>query len=574
MVFQNSQSTPTLVSKPSDDTEVLQSWVNEAPLKLVASVLCDMPNSSGTAGDIREAVESRVDLKPKWATWWTKQVRPTLAKSKHFSVGKANRITLLDQVDEIPAEPLRPVRKSRKAKTSKKEQIPGEKRPSKLEREWMEWFRGEVEGPPPTRGRMKEALNALDKCDSSVVGRVLLRMTQCADVSSSSKQAAGAWARLISRAASRWRGDAGPYAGNELAEAVGQTMARLVEVAGFPQDAGRWLCQASGLPDGQPETWRNAFAAGVWKTVDNSRDNARNWFRPSFHRLAHEDRVAAALEITLAAFRSPHSSIQHVQLDLLLDFLSMKDEVDFLHALMVHSASGRAPKERVLNYVDHKSQSIDLLDRREGLELLVLATLLLTDGQGPVVDRASRQIGEVLEDSSLAGASAWSALMAEGQQRIASLRKQQTTELESQRLYYEGKLEERRREEGRLIDVVQRLRAEIAAGREVARMDILQDILTVITETLQSLRRSQDSPEQMLRRIEANLTLALRAGGAEEFGMVDDNVPYDPIRHQADQYVTSGSPVRITSPGAIIPGKVSGDRVLLKAGVVVPAEVS
>ena len=236
----------------------------------------------------------------------------------------------------------------------------------------------------------------------------------------------------------------------------------------------------------------------------------------------------------------------------------------------MQSASGNVPTQMALNYVDHKRSSIT--QPTGWLNILVLATLLLTDGRGPVVDLASQQIREALEDPS--DVLFWSGLLAGGRRHIADLHERQAAELERQRSCYENKLEERRSEAERLSDTVQRLHAEIAAGREMSRMDILQDILMVVTETLQSLHGSQDSPEQMLRRVEANLKLALRAGGGEEFGTVDDIVPYDPLRHHAEHYVPSGTPVRISSPGSIIPGNIAGDRVLLKAGVVGPAEVN
>ena len=261
-------------------------------------------------------------------------------------------------------------------------------------------------------------------------------------------------------------------------------------------------------------------------------------------------------------------------MDSLLETLPAEARIELLQNLVIWSATGKAPKGRVQDYVG-STYHIQTSSPADGLKPLVLAALLLTDGQSSVVDRASQRIGDLLADPSVCvDDPALTGLLSKGRQRIVELRKHHTDELEDERQCYDGRLAERHREEERLNQTVQSLRAEISDGREIARMDILQDTLMVITETLQALRHPEDSPEQMLRRVEANLTLALRAAGAEEFGRVDDTVPYDPIRHQAEQYVPSGSPVRIAFPGAIIPGKVAGDRVLLKAGVVVPAEVN
>lgn len=577
MASQNSQSASVLVSKPSDGTEMLQSWVNEAPLKLVASVLCGLPEHSGRRGDIQKVLQTwDVELTPKWDGWW-KRVRRMLTDSEHFGEGKGGRFTLLHNVDDIPPEPLRPVVNSTKAKAPKKKRVPRERPPPKLEREWLSWFQGETEGPPPTRGRTKEAVNAIDKCDAVAAGRALRRMTQCSDVSGSTKQAAASWAKLVSQAALRQRAGWGSYADDDLAESVGATLGNLINAAGFPGESGRWLFQAGISSNTQPEAWPQGLASGIWQAIDDSDGDARQWLRKLMNRPGadHQTNLVIAQEMVLSAFNVNGPAKRYAQLDGLLALLD-GDASAVIQRLIIQAAAGKADRNQVAQFINHKHNRLNSSERAQELSPLALTTLLLTDGMGPLATVASQGIAEVLLDGSSAYANdhVWNNLLAEGRERVADMRASLIDELNEQRQRYEDELAERRQEEERLNQTVQRLRAEIAAGREVARMDILQDILTVITETLQSLRSRQNSPEQMLRRVEANLTLALRAGGAEEFGTVDDTVPYDPIRHQAEQYVSSGSPVRITFPGAIIPGKVAGDRVLLKAAVVASAEVN
>ena len=98
-------------------------------------------------------------------------------------------------------------------------------------------------------------------------------------------------------------------------------------------------------------------------------------------------------------------------------------------------------------------------------------------------------------------------------------------------------------------------------------MDIRQDMLTVIGETLQSFRRRQYSGEEMLGHIEARLSLALQAGGAEEFGTVGETASFDPIVHHAAVDIPIGDPVRVVAPGSMVRGKLTGDRILIKAQV-------
>ena len=101
-------------------------------------------------------------------------------------------------------------------------------------------------------------------------------------------------------------------------------------------------------------------------------------------------------------------------------------------------------------------------------------------------------------------------------------------------------------------------------------MDILQDTVTVITETLQDVRQSKYNPEEAFPHIEARLMLALRVAGAEEFGTVGETVPYNPGRHRSANNLPKGFPVRIYASGAVMTGKTTGDRILIKAAVEKP----
>jgi hypothetical protein len=165
--------------------------------------------------------------------------------------------------------------------------------------------------------------------------------------------------------------------------------------------------------------------------------------------------------------------------------------------------------------------------------------------------------------------------LADGRKRISDMSERKSGELESQRLAYEAKLEEMRYKEERLRGLVEGLRVQIAAGREESRFDILQDTLLVVGETLQSFRKRKGSPEELLNHIEARLTLALRAGGAEEFGTIGETALFDPILHQGENggHIQIGAHVRISAPGSIVRGKSTGGRVLFKAKVEHSSEV-
>ena len=122
-------------------------------------------------------------------------------------------------------------------------------------------------------------------------------------------------------------------------------------------------------------------------------------------------------------------------------------------------------------------------------------------------------------------------------------------------------------EQERLVRRVDGLRSQIAEGREESRLDIRQDMLMEIAVTLQSLHQHEDGEGALVRDIKASLARALRAGGAEEFGAVGDTAPYNPRLHQSEKQIASDSPVRVCTPGALVRGKLTGDRVLTRARV-------
>ena len=568
MATRNLQSDSVTETTNGDGSGFDPAWVNDAPLKLVAWALSSLTDLTGRKKDILDILAVQVNLSPSPDSWW-KRVRPMLEKSDHFDERKANQFTVLHGVEDIPPEPL--PTPPRKAKTS------GAKSPTKSVAQWLNWLNGEATAPPnpaPT----KAAFQALDDYPIAPVQQALERASRATRESFASdrrsKQHAARWAELLSRLSSRWRNcpESHADAGN-LARPVGEILGRLLETVDFPNDSGRWLRQAGGLPGEPPETWRVEFTAGLWQAFVNSSSGVRHCFQSCFGR-SHQDKPAIAQELFLAVFANNNSAAHHARLDSLLETLPSEARIELIQNLVVWSATGETSKDRVRDYVG-STYHIPTSSPAQRVKPLVLAALLLTDGRGSIADQASQRIGEMLLDSSACdGVPALTGLLSQGRRSIADLRERHAHELENMRQCYKCRLAERRREEERLNQTVQSLRAEIAVGREVARMDILQDTLMVITETLQSLRHRKDSPEDALRRVEANLTLALRAGGAVEFGKVDDIVSYDPMRHHAEQYIPRGSSVRIAFPGAIIPGKVAGDRVLLKAGVVSPAEVS
>ena len=549
-------------------------WVEGAPLRLLAFALRHRKERKGNVAQIKAALHSQVEPVVKWSHWW-QQTGRMVAESDHFQRNGSGPITLrADEIADIPALPLPP--------PAKKSALARPAAPPKAQQEWLRWFQGEVDVVPSKSGNpVKAAYDALDDCPPESHRTALRRTMNTAKnflaADKRPKAAATEWAHLLSRTAQLWRNHPDAADGAETAAIVGEQMAKLVQDAVFSEGCGRWLCQAGGLPDEQPEAWREGFAAGLGRAMPLSGYDIRSWMDKAFSRMPQEHKAGIAQEIALAAFTSNAvlvSPVQFSQLDGLLSLLRDAEKSDFFQNLIIRTAAGKAHRQNVLDYI---TGACNGLTPEARLNIVVLASLLLTDGSGPVVDQAAQDIRQALAGDDAAGdalSPRWKGLLADGRRRFDDLRAGLTDEMERQRRHYEEQLEECHREGERLNRQAQRVRAQLEAGREASKLDIRQDMLLVMSETLQGLRQSQDSPEQTLRNVAAGLVLALRAGDAEEFGAVGETVPYDPTRHQSDQPVPLNAAVRITYPGAAFRGKLTGDRVILKAQVVLPVEVN
>ena len=139
-------------------------------------------------------------------------------------------------------------------------------------------------------------------------------------------------------------------------------------------------------------------------------------------------------------------------------------------------------------------------------------------------------------------------------------------ELEKLRQSHAAELERERQAQERLRRQVQDLDAELDAKREAANLEIRRDMLLAVGEVMQSIRR-QRSLEELVGDVEAGLTLALRAGGAEPLETPGSLVSYKPQLHDATENLPDSGQVKVVAPGVIAHGGAMGDRVLLKAQV-------
>ena len=567
MTLEKPRKTAVLEPREADQPESIERWATETPLRLVAWAL-GSKLSKGSSKSIREKLEGRLGQDNKWKTWWDR-VLPAVKDSRDFfNYQNPNSITLRTGVLEVPAKPWNSLPPVTKAKVPKRE--------SPKVADWREWFLSGFAEPPPGLRPTKPAFNALGKLPAKnltlALDRSIWGAREFLGSGSVTPQPAAAWLELVSRAFTRFRDLNGPDAALALALDVGELLTSLALVTGYNEDSVELLLSAGALP-GEPHPCQRQFVAGMWQWLQQSSGNASQWLDGS---LGHDRRsgcAAMARQLVAAALNLTDPTRLHSELDRILDRLLMDERLQLIHDLMVRSAAGEAPKEATLAYVVHSRHLSALTDSAKRLDLLVMASILLSDGSAAATEQASLEIGKALVDSSPErNGPVWSGLFSESRQRLADIQAQYAQELERQRRSSERQLEEGQQENERLTRRVEGLRAQIAEGRELSRMDILEDILVVTAENLQSIYQRKDNSETLLRNVKARLNLALLAGGAEELGKIGEIVPYDPRLHHADAPTNTGAPVRVSVPGAIMQGKLTSSRVLMQAQVTKSSE--
>ena len=551
-----------------DGSEEVQSWYEEAPLKLVAAVLADIGRPVEIK-EIRGRIEDRGLLGVKWDPWWSR-VKDAAGDSRHFKIVKSknNAITAMSLVSSpsaVLAESLPPPAPS----TPKPHGASKKKPPSAAD--WKKWLLGDGLEPAPGRAPTKAVCDALIMWPPKTVGQALTRTMRGAEeflsLGNSPSQAATAWLQATSIASLRWRECMGQNADDDLAGQTGTLLGRLAQVAGFSERAGEWLLRAGAL-DGESDSWRREFAVGMWRVLLDSSGSALDLLESSASQFGRQGRAILARELIVAALQETNSARRHSDLDRILDRLPPGERINLFRDLVVRSAAEEVAREVVLDYVANSRHAFGAPASSGRLDLLVLASLSLTDGHDRVAQQASHEIREALSDSGDHNIGpGWGGLLSEARQYIGGLRVEYNRELESLRRSHADTVEEMLSEQERLNRRMEGLRSQIAEGREESRMDILQDILTEIAVSLQSFHQHEDGSDGPVRDIKAILARALRAGGADEFGTVGETVAYDPRLHQAPTPISIGSQVRICVPGAIVGGKLTGGRVLTQARV-------
>ena len=530
-----------LTSLKSNGAEDFGEWAKNSPLTLVALALSAC-GGDGRESDIREKLNGRAPLSPNWAGWW-KRTKPKLGNlPAHFAASETSEgigYKLLSGVADVPPDWTQPK--------------------SATLADWKKWLSAEAHESPPGRFPTKPVADALAKWPENTVERALFRVIVSAEetlsLGNASAQVAEGWLRTVAQASLRWRETGGADSRGYQAARVGELLVRLSRIAGdrTPQE----LLLQAGVLDGETDAWRRGFVAGLWEAFEG--DDAREMYRRSSAVLGRQARADLAREIALAAFDPGYSARRNSELDRLLETMPEDQRRQILRE-MVASATP-VWKDGVLDYIANSRHA----SGPEHLGLRTMAALALGDERSDFAAQTSRELSDAFERPEIYGEPVRSlfrdAAIKAGEAKISG--RLQVKDLEQT---HEAQIQQERQEQQRLRQQMQALDAELDARREESRLEIRQDMLLAVGEVLQSVCL-RDSVEELAGDVEAGLTLALRAGGADLLETPGALVNYEPQRHQAKGDLPPSAMVKVLAPGVIVRGGVHGDRVLLKAHV-------
>ena len=530
-----------LTSLKSNGAEDFGEWAKNSPLTLVALALSAC-GGDGRESDIREKLNGRAPLSPNWAGWW-KRTKPKLGNlPAHFAASETSEgigYKLLSGVADVPPDWTQPK--------------------SATLADWKKWLSADAHESPPGRFPTKPVADALAKWPENTVERALFRVIVSAEetlsLGNASAQVAEGWLRTVAQASLRWRETRGADSRGYQAARVGELLVRLSRIAGdrTPQE----LLLQAGVLDGETDAWRRGFVAGLWEAFEG--DDAREMYRRSSAVLGRQARADLAREIALAAFDPGYSARRNSELDRLLETMPEDQRRQILWE-MVASATP-VWKDGVLDYIANSRYA----SGPEHLGLRTMAALALGDERSDFAAQTSRELSDAFERPEIYGEPVRSlfrdAAIKAGEAKISG--RLQVKDLEQT---HEAQIQKERQEQQRLRQQMQALDAELDARREESRLEIRQDMLLAVGEVLQSVCL-RDSVEELAGDVEAGLTLALRAGGADLLETPGALVNYEPQRHQAKGDLPPSAMVKVLAPGVIVRGGVHGDRVLLKAHV-------
>ena len=523
-------------------------WVEEAPLRLVASVLVEARDRKAKIADIRTVLTQEVINAEDWSRWWD-VVRFGLRSSRHFAYSSREPIRLRTRNPaEVGSDSLDDLRiASRKAQSaSSKEREISTPAPSITGLGgWILWVQADEGEPMPRSVPSADFVKFLRKLPGAVAKIAISRLTDgITQRLLESKQRPAdktveMWQESLVSALTRWSELSDPP--NIPIEEIVALTARALEFLGQEEfkDIVAWLASYTSESSENIKTVSSALLIASSK----SQDGTERLLAEMDALLEHPVRMTLwqwTLRLCLA-------QTNKAPVGRWLRALSQDDKPEIFTGLLVDARDESSIAE-VGSLLGVEWRLSDTRQRYRLFDAVALAWVLhresIPDARAAVIEAMI----EVDDDNELRGS-----LMSEWRELALSISENEVRRVREDRDRHIGdlgrQLKEAEAELKRVRRQVRFLEGENRTKRSNAELEISRNAITVLGIGLQGLTRYSGSKPREIMDIEANVTLALSSLGARPIGEVGEVVPFDPRMHEASLPPAVGTPVTVIAPG-------------------------
>ena len=532
----------------SRDREGTLRWVEEAPLRLVASVLVEAHGRTAKIADIREALTQEVIEAQDWNKWWN-VVRHGLRESRYFFYSSREPVRLRSRNPaEVGSDSLDDLRIVARRSQTESINISESSVPSPSITGlggWILWVQADEDEPMPKSAPPADFVKFLRKIPESVTKMAISRLTDGITQrllearQRPVEKSVVMWQECLVSALTRWSELSNPP--DVPVENIVSLTARALEVLGQEEFSNivSWLATYTSESDENIRTVSSALLS----VSPKAQEGTERLLAQMAGLLKPPVRVALWRRMLSLCLARPNK----VPVSRWLRVLGHDDRSEIFTGLLTDTRDESSITE-VGSLLGTEWRLSDVRRRRCLFDAVALAWVL---HRGSIPDARTVMLEALVEVDD--GDEFQSSLMSEWREialsasenevrRVREDRERRVGDLECQLKETESELTRARRQ-------VRFLEGENRTKRSNAELEISRDAITVLGIALQSIAECADPKPREIGDLEANITLALSSLGAKPIGQVGKVVPFDPGLHEATPPPVIGTPVTVIAPG-------------------------
>lgn len=533
----------------SRDREVMLRWVEEAPLRLVASALVEAPGRRARISDIKAALTREVIKAEDWNKWWN-VVRFGLRKSRHFSYSPREPIRLRTrnpaEIDSDSLDALRTeARRAQNASSKLRENSVPAPSIAGLGG-WILWVQADEDESMPRSVPPSDFVKFLRRLPESVTKTVISRLTDgisqrlLESKQRPAEKSVEMWQESLVSALTRWSEISEPSK-TSVEDTVALTT-RVLEKLGPDEfkDIVVWLAEYTSDGVENIETVSSALLS----TYTESQEGTERLLAAMDGLL--EARVRIALWRRLLRLGLAHPN--RVPMGRWLRVLNQDDKPELFIGLLT-DAHDQSSITEIGSLLGAEWRLANVGWRHRLFDAVALSWVLHRQS----LPEARTTMNEVLdvadEEHEFDGS-----LMSEWRELMLSASENEVRRLREDRDRHvgdlEGKLKETEGELNRVRGQLSFLQRENRTKRSNAELEISRDAITVLGIALQRISVCSEQKSREIADLEASVTLALSTLGAKPVGEIGQVSPFDPRLHEAVSPLPEiGTPVTVIAPG-------------------------